>query len=48
MRGSSRPPPGIDIVNDGEQSKTGFFLYVRERLEGFEARPNSKLQEFEA
>jgi 5-methyltetrahydropteroyltriglutamate--homocysteine methyltransferase len=27
---------GIDIVNDGEQSKPGFFSYVRERLEGFE------------
>ncbi len=31
---------GIDIVCDGEQSKTGFFSYIRERLEGFEARPN--------
>jgi len=30
---------GIDIVNDGEQSKLGFFTYIRERLEGFEARP---------
>jgi 5-methyltetrahydropteroyltriglutamate--homocysteine methyltransferase len=30
---------GIDIVNDGEQSKPGFFTYVRERLEGFEPRP---------
>src|SRR6266481_5750883 len=29
---------GIDIVSDGEQSKSGFFSYVRERLEGFEAR----------
>src|SRR3979411_203627 len=24
---------GIDIVSDGEQSKSGFFSYVRERLE---------------
>jgi len=39
---------GIDIVNDGEQGKTGFFLYVRERLDGFESRPNVKLSEFEA
>ena len=39
---------GIDVVNDGEQSKTGFFLYVRERLDGFESRPNSKVVEFEA
>ena len=30
---------GIDIVTDGEQSKLGFFAYVRERLGGFEARP---------
>jgi len=27
---------GIDVVTDGEQSKTGFFAYVRERLDGFE------------
>jgi 5-methyltetrahydropteroyltriglutamate--homocysteine methyltransferase len=27
---------GIDVVNDGEQSKGGFFVYVRERLGGFE------------
>jgi len=27
---------GIDVVNDGEQSKAGFFAYVRERLGGFE------------
>src|SRR3989442_12313691 len=26
---------GIDIVSDGEQSKPGFFTYVRERLAGF-------------
>ncbi len=31
---------GIDIVADGEQSKPGFFAYVRERLSGFEPRPN--------
>jgi 5-methyltetrahydropteroyltriglutamate--homocysteine methyltransferase len=27
---------GIDVVNDGEQSKTGFAHYIRERLSGFE------------
>ena len=27
---------GIDIPNDGEQSKPGFFAYVSERLAGFE------------
>jgi len=39
---------GIDIVSDGEQSKPGFFTYIRERLEGFEARPNQKRQIFAA
>ena len=38
---------GIDIVTDGEFSKPGFFTYICERLEGFEARPNQKLQIFE-
>jgi 5-methyltetrahydropteroyltriglutamate--homocysteine methyltransferase len=27
---------GLDIVNDGEQSKTGFTAYIRDRLSGFE------------
>jgi 5-methyltetrahydropteroyltriglutamate--homocysteine methyltransferase len=39
---------GIDIVSDGEQSKPGFFTYVRERLEGFEARPQLKRAMFAA
>jgi len=39
---------GIDIVSDGEQSKPGFFSYVRERLEGFEARPGQKRKLFPA
>jgi 5-methyltetrahydropteroyltriglutamate--homocysteine methyltransferase len=30
---------GIDIVNDGDQSKTGFAQYVRDRLTGFEGEP---------
>ena len=38
---------GIDIVTDGEFSKPGFFTYIRERLEGFEARPNAKVKLFE-
>jgi 5-methyltetrahydropteroyltriglutamate--homocysteine methyltransferase len=38
---------GIDIVTDGEFSKPGFFTYIQERLEGFEARPNQKLMMFE-
>src|SRR6266508_222367 len=28
---------GIDIVNDGEQSKDSFYAYARERLTGLEA-----------
>ena len=35
---------GIDVVNDGEQSKPGFFTYIQERLEGFEPRPNQRRQ----
>jgi 5-methyltetrahydropteroyltriglutamate--homocysteine methyltransferase len=38
---------GIDIVTDGEFSKPGFFTYIQERLEGFEARPGSKVKLFE-
>src|SRR5215472_8314193 len=39
---------GIDIVCDGEQSKSGFFTYVRERLEGFEPRPDRRRTMFAA
>jgi 5-methyltetrahydropteroyltriglutamate--homocysteine methyltransferase len=39
---------GIDIVSDGEQSKPGFFSYVRERLAGFEPRPDKKVEIFPA
>ncbi len=38
---------GIDIVTDGEVSKPGFFTYIQERLEGFEARPNQKMLLFQ-
>jgi len=38
---------GIDIVTDGEFSKPGFFTYVRERLDGFESRPGTKMKLFE-
>ena len=30
---------GLDVVSDGEQTKTGFFAYIGERLSGFERRP---------
>jgi len=39
---------GIDIVTDGEQSKPGFFTYVKERLSGFEPRPGKKVAFFDA
>src|SRR5215813_11207970 len=38
---------GIDIVTDGEFSKPGFFTYVQERLEGYEARPKQKMLLFQ-
>ena len=38
---------GIEIVTDGEFSKPGFFTYVQERLEGYEARPGQKMLLFE-
>jgi 5-methyltetrahydropteroyltriglutamate--homocysteine methyltransferase len=36
----------IEIVTDGEYSKPGFFTYIRERFDGFEARPSQKLMIF--
>jgi 5-methyltetrahydropteroyltriglutamate--homocysteine methyltransferase len=40
---------GIDVVNDGEQGKTGFFAYISQRLAGFEPRPgNSTAAKFSA
>jgi 5-methyltetrahydropteroyltriglutamate--homocysteine methyltransferase len=38
---------GIDIVTDGEVSKPGFFTYVQDRLDGFEARPHQKMLVFQ-
>ena len=38
---------GIDIVTDGEFSKPGFFTYIRERLTGFEERPDQKFLLFQ-
>jgi 5-methyltetrahydropteroyltriglutamate--homocysteine methyltransferase len=38
---------GIDVVTDGEFSKPGFFTYIQERLEGFEARPGQKMVLFQ-
>lgn len=39
---------GIDVVADGEMSKSGFFAYVRERLSGFEPRPGQGPRKFAA
>jgi 5-methyltetrahydropteroyltriglutamate--homocysteine methyltransferase len=39
---------GIDVPTDGEQGKPGFFAYVRERLEGFESKPDFHFPRFEA
>ena len=46
---------GVDIVSDGEQSKTGFLLYGNDRLAGFELvminpgeRPRARRRDEEA
>src|SRR5216117_777748 len=39
---------GIDIPTDGEQGKPGFFVYVTERLAGFEPRPGAGRAHFAA
>ena len=39
---------GIDIINDGEQSKTGFAQYIHGRLTGFEGPPIQKPKSLEA
>ena len=39
---------GIDILTDGEQSKPGFFSYIRDRLYGFEPRPGAGGNKFAA
>jgi 5-methyltetrahydropteroyltriglutamate--homocysteine methyltransferase len=39
---------GIDVVSDGEQSKPGFYTYMRERLDGFEPRPHTRANFFAA
>lgn len=36
---------GIDIVSDGEQSKAGFFAYVRERVSGVEPNRETRQRE---
>ena len=29
---------GLDVISDGEQTKTGFYAYIGQRLSGFEPR----------
>jgi 5-methyltetrahydropteroyltriglutamate--homocysteine methyltransferase len=35
---------GLDVINDGEQRKSGFTTYLKERLAGFEAVPYAEGQ----
>ncbi len=35
---------GLDVVDDGEQSKPGFITYIHERLGGMEARTDNPPQ----
>ena len=37
---------GIDLVNDGEQSKSGFQYYARSRISGHEERPQAMKARF--
>ena len=39
---------GIDVVTDGEISKSGFFAYAKERIGGLEERPDVKRAFYEA
>jgi 5-methyltetrahydropteroyltriglutamate--homocysteine methyltransferase len=32
---------GVDVINDGEQSKVAYAIYVKERLSGLEDRPSA-------
>jgi 5-methyltetrahydropteroyltriglutamate--homocysteine methyltransferase len=36
---------GIDVINDGEQGKTGFFAYIEQRLTGYEPGGNGGVHE---
>jgi 5-methyltetrahydropteroyltriglutamate--homocysteine methyltransferase len=37
---ASQRTAGLDVINDGEQGKTGFFAYIQQRLSGFERHPS--------
>ncbi len=36
---------GVDVVDDGEQSKSGFYAYLAQRLGGLEVRPSARLDD---
>lgn len=38
---------GLDIVADGEMSKPGHAVYINDRLEGYETRPDPGMQVYE-
>jgi hypothetical protein len=46
-RRRSRSNAASTSSSDGGMSKAGFFTYIRERLEGFESRPNEKVALFQ-
>lgn len=31
---------GVDVINDGEQSKVAYAIYIKDRLSGFEDKPS--------
>jgi 5-methyltetrahydropteroyltriglutamate--homocysteine methyltransferase len=39
---------GVDVITDGEQSKTSFSAYVNERLSGFEPKTDTRRTSFTA
>ena len=38
---------GLTVINDGDQSKTGFANYVSERLTGFDGAPEDRVLNLE-
>src|SRR5512146_1711088 len=38
---------GVTVINDGDQSKTGFANYITQRLTGFEGEPEDRVLNLE-
>ena len=38
---------GVDVINDGEQGKIAYSVYVKDRLSGFEREDSSKVTAFD-